>query len=49
MQVKYENGAQRTLLFGEDVSELIRTGEVSAAASVVSKCPAVRTHMVALQ
>ena len=49
VQVKYENGAQRTLLFGEDVSELIRTGEVSAAASVVSKCPAVRTHMVALQ
>ena len=49
VQVKYENGAQHTLLFGEDVSELIRTGEVSAAASVVSKCPAVRTHMVALQ
>ena len=47
--VAYREGGQQTLLFGEDVSELIRTGEVSAAASVVSKCPAVRTHMVALQ
>ena len=47
--VAYREGGQQTLLFGEDVSELIRTGEVSASASVVSKCPAVRTHMVALQ
>ena len=47
--VAYREGGQQTLLFGEDVSELIRTGEVSAAASVVSKGPAVRTHMVALQ
>ena len=46
VQVKYENGAQRTLLFGEDVSELIRTGEVSAAASAVSKWPAVRRRMM---
>ena len=49
LQVKYENGAQRTLLFGEDVSELIRTGEVSAAASAVSKWPAVRRRMVRAQ
>ena len=49
VQVKYENGAQRTLLFGEDVSELIRTGEVSAAASAVSKWPAVRRRMVRAQ
>lgn len=49
VQVKYENGAQRTLLFGEDVSELIRTGEVSAAASAVSKWPAVRKRMVRAQ
>ena len=49
VQVKYENGAQRTLLFGEDVSELIRTGEVSAAASAVSKWPAVRRRMVLAQ
>ena len=49
VQVKYENGAQRTLLFGEDVSELFRTGEVSAAASAVSKWPAVRRRMVRAQ
>ena len=49
VQVKYESGAQRTLLFGEDVSELIRTGEVSAAASAVSKWPAVRRRMVRAQ
>ena len=47
--VAYREGGQQTLLFGEDVSELIRTGEVSAAASVVSKCAAVRARMVALQ
>lgn len=49
VQVKYENGAQRTLLFGEDVSELIRSGEVSAAASAVSKWPSVRRRMVRAQ
>ena len=47
--VGYADGRQRTLLYGEDVSDLIRTGEVSAAASVVSKWPAVRERMVALQ
>lgn len=49
VQVKCEAGAQRTLLFGEDVSELIRTGEVSLAASAVSKWPAVRARMVRAQ
>ena len=49
VQVRYENGAQKTLLFGEDVSGLIRTGEVSAAASAVSKWPAVRRRMVRAQ
>ena len=47
--VKYENGAQRTLLFDEDVTGLIRTGEVSAAASAVSKWPGVRSIMVRAQ
>lgn len=47
--VRYEDGQQRTLLFGEDVTGLIRTGEVSAAASVVSKWPAVRRRMVRAQ
>ena len=49
VSVKYENGAQRTLLFDEDVTGLIRTGEVSAAASAVSKWPGVRSIMVRAQ
>jgi len=49
VQVRYENGAQRTLLFGEDVTDLIRTGEVSAAASAVSRWAAVRRRMVRAQ
>ena len=40
---------QRTMLGGEDVSDLIRTGEVSTAASAISKWPAVRRRMVAAQ
>ena len=49
IRVQYADGAQRTLLFGEDVSGVIRTGEVSAAASAVSACPAVRARMVRAQ
>ena len=49
VSVKYENGAQKTMLFDEDVSSLIRTGEVSAAASAVSKWPGVRSIMVRAQ
>ena len=49
VQVRYEGGVQRTLLGGEDVSELIRTGEVSAASSAVSRWPAVRRRMVQAQ
>ena len=37
VRVRYENGEQRTYLGGEDVTGLIRTGEVSAAASAISK------------
>ena len=40
---------QKTLLDGEDVSSLIRTPEVGAAASAVSTVKAVRRRMVALQ
>ena len=49
VNVRYENGAQSTLLFDEDVTDLIRSGEVSAAASAVSKWPAVRKRMVRAQ
>lgn len=43
------DGAQTVLLDGEDVSALIRTPEVSMAASDVSKWPVVRARLVALQ
>ena len=48
-EVRYENGEQRTYLGDEDVTGLIRTGEVSAAASAISKWAAVRRRMVAAQ
>lgn len=47
--VRYENGAQRTLLGDEDVTGLIRSGEVSMATSAVSRYPAVRARMVRAQ
>jgi cytidylate kinase len=47
--IEYENGAQKTLLNGEDVSNLIRTKDVSNAASAVSKWSSVRKKLVAIQ
>lgn len=47
--VSYANGAQRTYLDGEDVSEKIRTQEAGAAASAVSRFKGVREKMVAAQ
>jgi len=47
--VEHGEGGQRTLLDGEDVSALIRTPEVSKAASAVAKYAGVRTAMVAAQ
>lgn len=49
MAVKYQDGAQRTLLSGQDVTELIRTPKISMAASNVGKWPKVRHAMVQLQ
>ena len=49
VSVRYEDGVQKTFLFDEDVSGLIRTGEVSAAASSVSKWAGVRSLMVRAQ
>ncbi len=49
VQVEYRDGAQRTLLCGEDVTADLRTDAVSAAASAVSKVPYVRRKMVAMQ
>lgn len=49
VDVEYKDGAQHTYLNGADVSEEIRTNEVSMAASDVSAHPAVRAKMVELQ
>lgn len=49
LDVQVGEGGQRTLLDGQDVSSLIRTPEVSMAASTVSRYAEVRKRMVALQ
>lgn len=49
LEIKYEDGVQKTILDGEDVSERIREPEVSMAASTVSQYPAVRLKMVEKQ
>ncbi|MDD3920150.1 MAG: (d)CMP kinase [Eubacteriales bacterium] len=47
--VRYENGAQRTILNGEDVTDLIRTQEISKGASDISVHRPMREKMAALQ
>ena len=47
--VKYQDGAQRTYLDGEDVSEKIRQNEVSMFASDISAHQKVREKLVELQ
>ncbi len=49
IMLAYEDGVQKVILNGEDVSGLIRTEEVSMATSNVSRYKAVRAKMVALQ
>ena len=49
VDVRFVNGRQQTLLDGEPVDEQIRAQEVGSAASAVSRYPAVRKHLVALQ
>jgi len=49
IELKFIAGAQRVMLCGEDVTEYIRTPEVSMAASKVSAVPAVREHLLGLQ
>jgi cytidylate kinase len=49
LDVKYLNGEQHTFLGEEDVSSLIRTPEVSMAASCISAHKCVRLKMVELQ
>lgn len=49
VSIAFIDGMQHVLLDGEDVSSLIRTQEVSNAASKVSAIPEVRFKMVELQ
>ena len=49
IKITYEDGVQHMYLEGEDVSNLIRTEQVSKAASDISKFGAVRTRLVAMQ
>ena len=44
ISIKYVDGEQKVILNGRDVSGMIRTPEVSAAASQVSAVPAVRAQ-----
>ncbi|MBQ5320573.1 MAG: (d)CMP kinase [Oscillospiraceae bacterium] len=49
VELKYENGEQAMYLLGENVTSLIRTEEVSMAASAVSAVPAVRAFLLETQ
>ncbi|MBR1898118.1 MAG: (d)CMP kinase [Oscillospiraceae bacterium] len=49
VELKFIAGAQRVMLCGEDVSDYIRSPEVSMAASAVAAVPAVRERMLDLQ
>lgn len=49
LEIAYENGAQKTMLDGKDVSQEIREPRVSMAASTVSRYAGVRTKMVQKQ
>ncbi len=49
VSLRYEEGEQQVFLFGENVSGLIRTPEISAYASAVSALPAVRSFLLETQ
>ena len=49
ISLAYDNGEQRVILNGEDVSERIRTSAVSMAASKTSSYPEVRAFLLDLQ
>lgn len=49
IKLEYKDGAQHVILNGEDVSDKIRTPEISMAASAVSAVPEVRTFLLDLQ
>lgn len=49
VELTYRDGAQHVLLDGEDVSDAIRTPEISVYASQVSVVPEVRAYLLDLQ
>ena len=49
VDLKYEDGVQHVILNGEDVSGLIRTPEVSMAASACASVPVVRKFLFSAQ
>lgn len=49
IQLRYENGEQRIILNGKDVSDVIRQEEVGKNASIVAKYSAVRSKLLELQ
>ncbi|MBQ8928495.1 MAG: (d)CMP kinase [Oscillospiraceae bacterium] len=49
IELKFIGTSQHVMLCGEDVTDYIRTPEVSMAASKVSAVPAVREHLLGLQ
>lgn len=49
LALKFIDGSQRVFLNGEDISEKIRTPEVSMAASGVSSIPQVRSFLLEIQ
>lgn len=49
IKIKFKDGSQHVCLNGEDVSSLIRSPEVSMAASNVSAIPRVRDFLLGLQ
>lgn len=49
IRIEYDNGQQKVFLDGEDVTEKIRTPDVTVGASNVAVIPGVRKKMVELQ
>ena len=49
IRIEYDNGQQKVFLDGEDVTEKIRTPDVTVGASNVAVVPGVRQKMVELQ
>ncbi|MDE6003825.1 MAG: (d)CMP kinase [Oscillospiraceae bacterium] len=49
IELKFIGGVQRVLLCGEDVTDYIRSPEVSMTASNISAVPAVRAYLLELQ